>query len=333
MADSLDLAGVHEELLDYARDNKDHIFQGIYTPGVTDADIANGIYSMDEYTNEMDTPDEVVFTQIYANAALKPGGRRSSAGKIFRPKLDAVGMATRKGKVRPISQDFLFTYEQIMTLKKSYFAQCKRMIINPEELPFSVYIMQELEKRAAAELRIAHFKGVYNDNINAQSFLDMYDGVLKQIADDIVSGDIPVGNIVEQAVLSSTNAIAPIEAILEEIPTELLGDMVCLVSRKVKGWYEMDYRERYGTLNWNTGQKKPQIEGTSVQFLVEPGLDGYNKPIFIPRQNITRLYDSTANSTLEVDYDKRERDIAIVMDGQAGIGYGVSKRIFTMIED
>lgn len=333
MADSLDLTGIHEELLDYARDNKDHIFQGIYTPGETESDTENGIYSMDDYTNEIDTPDEVVFTEIYANAALKPGKRRDANGKIFRPKTDAVEMKTRIGKVRDISQDFLFTAEKITLLKRSYYAQCNRMKINPDEMPFAKYIMQELEQMAAAELRIAHFKAIFNTAQNAQSFLDMYDGILKQIAVDITSGEIPSGNILELAPLSATNAVAPIEAMLDNIPTELLGSMVCLVSRKVKGYYEMDYRERWGSLNWNNSQKKPKIEGSSVPFLVEPGLDGYDKPIFMPRNNITRLYDSTGKASLEIDYDKRERDIAIVMDGQAGIGYGVSRRIYTMIED
>jgi len=329
--DSLDLTGVAEELLDYARDNKDHIFTGIYTPGVTDADTANSIYSMDEYSNEMDTPDEVVFTEIYANASLKPGGIRDANGKVFRPKADAVSMATRKGKVRDIQQDFIFTREMIIALKRSYFAQCKRMKINPDELPFSQYIMAELEKKAASELRIANFKAVHNTATNAQSFLDMFDGILKQIALDIVSGDLPEENIVEQAALSVTNTVASMEAIVDIIPTEMLGNMVCLVSRKVKGFYEKDYRARWGTLNWNTGLKKPEIEGTSIPFLVEPGMDGYDKPIFVPRMNITRLYDSTGKAGLEIDYDKRERDIAIVMDGQAGIGYGVARRNFTMV--
>lgn len=332
MADSYDLSGIHEELLDYARDNRDHIFTGIYTPGVTEADERNGIYSMDDYTNEMDTPDEIVFTEIYANAALKPGGRRDANGKIFRPKVDALGINTRKGKVREIQQDFIFTREKIYQLKKSYFAQCKRMKINPDELPFSQYIMAELEKMAAAELRIAHFKAVYNSNANAQSFLDMYDGILKQIADDIVSGDIPEDNIVEQAALSATNGVASMEAIVAAIPTEMLSSMVCIVSRKAKKFYEDDYRTRYGLLPWNNGVQKAFIDGTSIEFRVEPGMDGYNKPIFMPVNNITRLYDSTEKSGLEIDYDKRERDIAIVMDGQAGIGYGVSRRIYTMVE-
>lgn len=329
--ESLDLVGVAEELQVYARDNKEHIFTGIYTPGVTQADQENGIYSMDEYSNEMDTPNEVVFTEIYANASLKPGGIRDANGKVFRPKVGAISMAARKGKVRDIQQDFLFTRDKIIALKRSYFAQCKRMNINPDELPFAQYIMMELEKKASAELRIANFKAVHNTAIGAQSFLDMFDGILKQIALDIVSGALPTANIKEQAVLSVTNTVASLEAIVDIIPTEMLGEMVCLCSRKVKGFYEKDYRTRFGTLNWNTGLKKAVIEGTSIPFFVEPGMDGYDKPIFVPRMNITRLYDSTGKAGLEIDYDKRERDIAIVMDGQAGIGYGVARRNFTMI--
>ena len=330
--DSLDLDGIHEELLDYARDNRDHILTGIYSPGATEADAENGIVSMDDYSNEMDTPDEIVFTEIYATAALKPGGVRDEDGKMFRPKVDAVKMKTRIGKVREIQMDFLFTREKIMNLKKSYFAQCKRMAINPDVLPFAAYIMQELMSMANAELRLAYMKAIHN--ANGTTFLDMFDGLTKQIALDIVSGDLPSDNIVEQAALSNTNGVASFEAIVDIIPTEMLRNMVCLTSRKGKKYYENDYRTRYGTLPWNTGVKKAMIDGTSIPLLVEPGLDGYNKPIFVPKNNITRLYDSTSGKTnLDIDYNKRERDIAFVFDGQAGIGYGVSNRNFTMIID
>lgn len=330
MADTLDLTGIHEELLDHASDMRDHFFQGIYTPGETESDTANSIYSMDNYANEMDTPDEVVFTEIYADAALKPGGARDVNGKIFRPKVDAVKMKTRKGKVREIQMDFLFTREKIMALKKSYYAECNRMKINPDVLPFAAYIMRDLEAKAAAELRVGFFKAVYN--APGQTFLDMFDGILKQIALDIISGDLPPENIVEQAALSVTNGVASMEAIVDVIPTEMLSNMICLISRKGKGFYEKDYRTKFGTLPWNTGVSKPFIDGTSIPFYVEPGMDGYDKPIFVPKQNITRLYDSTSGKTgLEIDYDKRERDIAFVFDGQSGIGYGVAGRNFTMV--
>lgn len=330
MAETLNLAGVSADLLEYARDNKDHIFLDMYSPSEDEADPENFIPAMDDYTVEMDTPDEVVFTNIYAEKAFRPGKKTDGDGKMFRPNIDAVKMKTRKGKVRDMSIDLLFTQEKISILKRSYFAQCKRMKINPDVLPFEAFILESVMKKAKEELRLAYFTAVYDDE--GDSYLDCFDGIIKQIADSITSAELPAGNLKGQAAIAANNGVAQFEAIVDIIPTAKLGNMVCLVSRKVKKYYEDDYRTRYGTLPWNAGVRKAKIDGTSIPLFVEPGLDAYTKPLFIPKNNIIRLYDTTSDKlNLDVDYDKRERNIAFVCDGQAGVGIGLMKDIYSMV--
>lgn len=330
MGESLSLAGVAADLLTHALDNRDHIITDMYSPSENEADPQNFIPAMDEYSYDLDTPDEVVLTNLYVEAALKPGKKLNEDDQMFRPNVDSIKMKTRKGKVRDISIDLLFTQAKIVALKRSYFAQCKRMKINPSELPFEEYFITEVLKKAKEELRLAYFTGVYDDE--GDSYLDCFDGVIKQIADAITSSELPAGNLKSQAAIASNNGVAQMEAIVDIIPTKKLSDMVCLVSRKVKKYYEDDYRARYGNLPWNNGVRKAFIDGTSIPLMVEPGLDAYTKPLFIPKNNIVRLYDSTSDKlNLDVDYDKRERNIAFVFDGAAGIGIGLMKDIYSMV--
>lgn len=327
MADSLDLSGIASEFQDVATDNKDHFFEEVYGLGANESDAENSIPSMGEYAAELDTPNEVILTNVYANAAWQPGGKKTATGKTFNPAPDAVGMKPKVAAVKHIAQNFLFEQADLILLKKSYLSAVRMKHIKADEIPFGQYLLNELAKRAAEELRLAYINGVHN--AQGTSYLALFNGYKKQVLDAIISGEIPAGNIIDTAVLSATNGVGEFEKIVAGIPTKMLSKVVCLCSRATKQFYEQDYRTRFGTLPWNTGVKKQKIDGTSIEFMVEPGLDGFNRPLFITRNNFVRLYDSSSNATLEIDYDKRERDIAVVVDAQAGCGFANGGHIWT----
>ncbi|MGL4630293.1 MAG: hypothetical protein ACRCVT_03730 [Leadbetterella sp.] len=327
MADSLKLSDIAAEFQDVATDNKDHFFEQVYGLGENESDPENGIPAMGEYCAELDTPNEVVLTQVYANAAWQPGGKKVATGKTFNPTLDAVGMKPKIAVVRHIAQNFLFEQSDLIFLKKSYLSGVQRKHIKADEIPFGQYLLNELAKRAAEELRLSYINGIHN--AQGTSYLALMDGLKKQLLDAIISGEIPAGNVIDTAILSSTNGVGEFEKIVAGIPTKFLNKVVCLVSRQTKKFYEDDYRTRYGVLPWNDGVKKAKIDGTSIEFMVEPGLDGFNRPIFVTKGNFTRLYDSSSNAMLEIDYDKRERDIAVTVDAQGGLGFAQGNHIWT----
>lgn len=327
MADSLDLSNIAGAFQDVATDNKDHFFESVYGLGENEADADNSIPAMSEYAAELDTPNEVILTDVYANGAWQPGGKKTATGKTFNPTEDAVGMKPKVAKVQHISQNFLFEQADLILLKKSYLSAVRMQHIKADEIPFGLYLLQELAKRAAEELRLAYVNAVHN--AQGTNYLALFNGWKQQILAAIVSGEIPAGNVIDTAVLSATNGVAEFEKMVAAIPTKMLGKVVCLVSRKAKKHYEDDYRTRYGTLPWNSGLKKQLIDGTSIPFMVEPGLDGFDRPIFTTRNNFVRLFDSSSNASLEVDYNKRERDIAVMVDAQAGCGFAQGKHIWT----
>lgn len=328
MADSLKLTDIAAELQGVATDGKDHIFEEVYGLGENEADAENGIVAMADYAAELDTPDKVVLTKIYASGALQPGGIKVASGKVFNPVNDSLVVKPRVAQVEPIALNFLLTQEKLEILKKSYLSGVRKNSIANDVLPFADYIFNSIISEAKEELRAAYFQSIHN--AEGTTHLAIFDGWRKQVLDAIISGDIPSGNVTETAVISSTNAVAEFDKIVEDVPTNMLGKVVCLIPRKLKKMYENDFLTRYGSASFNTGVKKTVISGTSIPFLVEPGLDGFTRPIITTRKNLVRLYDSASSKTdLTIDYDKRERNIAIVMDAQAGCGFADGSHVWT----
>lgn len=329
MTDSLKLSDIAAEMLDVATDEKDHIFEEVYGLGENESDPENCIPAMADYLAEYDTPNEVNLTKIYATAALQPGGRKNATGKVFNPLLDAVHIKPKKAKVNHIAMNFLFTQDDLITLKKSYLAGVRSKRINADEIPFARYILSALQNMAKEELRLAYYTAVHNEQGN--SFTALMDGFRKQMLDAIVSGEIPSGNIIDTPAITNNNAVEVFETALAGIPTKFHKNLVCLTPRTYKNAYELDYRSRWGQLPWNNGVRKSKIDGSSVEFMVEPGLDGFTRPLFVTKNNFARLYDSTSSKTdLVVHYDPRERDIAVMMDAQAGAGFADGSHVWTI---
>ncbi|CAM9905882.1 unnamed protein product, partial [Chrysoparadoxa australica] len=308
-------------------DEKDHFFEGVYDVGEDESDEANGVVAMSDYAQILDTPNKVVLTNVFANSAWQPGGRKDASGKVFNVSEDAVEVVPRVAQVQHIAMNFLFTQEDLILLKKSYLSAVRRKAIKADEIPFGMYLLNEIKMRAKEELRLAYYESIHD--AQGTNYSALFDGWRQQILAAIVSGDIPAGNIIDTAVLAANNAVGEIEKIVAGIPTKYLNKVDCLVSRATKKMYEDDFRSRYNQSPWNTGFKKPGIEGTGINFLVEPGLDGFTRPLFVVKNNFVRLHDSSDKADLDIDYDKRERDIAVTVDGQAGCGFANGNHIWT----
>lgn len=328
MADSVKLSDIAAEMKGVATDEKDHFIDSVYGIGENESDPENGIPAMAEYMAEYDTPNEVDLTNIYVKSVLQPGGLKTASGKVFNVTADAVEFKARKASVKHIAMNYLFSQEDLITLKQSYLLAVRRKDIKADEIPFAEYIIADVMKKANEELRLAYYQAVHN--AQGTNFLTLFDGLRKQILDAITSGEIPTANVVDTLVFSSTNAVAETKKIVKKIPTQFLSKVVCVCSREYKEMYEDDFLERYGNLPFNTGIKKAAIAGTSIPFMVEPGMDGFSRPIFTTKKNLARLHDLSSSKTdLTVNYDERERNIALVMDAQAGAGFGLGRHIWT----
>ncbi|SFD47285.1 hypothetical protein [Spirosoma endophyticum] len=325
MADSLNLTALAASLENYARDNKEHIFQRALVPGVDEGIADSPVVPIADYMTTMQASDEVVLTNLEVGSVAQPGGKNA-----FTPTLNAVNFKPRKGKVRQAKVDLQFTDKQIIALYKSYLGQVRAKQINPEELPFEEYITARVIAKFKEDIRVQTlFNGVYNPT--GTGALDIADGLRTQILAAITSGDIPSANVIDTAIITASNSVGEIDKILAGVPdAEFYAGLICVCSRTFKTNYEQDYKARWGTLPYNTGQLKPTIVGTNIPFIVEPGLSGFNRPIFTPKGNLVYLYDDLAgHDTLAVDYNKRQRDIAWMMDAQVGAGIAIAERIWT----
>jgi len=325
MNDSLNLTALAASLETYARDNQEHIFQRALLPGVEAGIEGTGIVPISEYMTMMQATDEVVLTNLELDDVAQPGGNGT-----FDPSTNAVNFKPRIGKVRPAKVDMLFTQPKMIALYKSYMGQVRAKRIDPEEVPFEEYISARVVAKFQENIRVKTlFNGVYNKT--GKSPLDIADGLKTQILAAIVAGDIPAANIIDTAVITSSNAVAETEKIISSIPdAEVYSGLICVCSRRYKENFEQNYRDKYGNLNYNNSQLKQVIPGTNIPFVVEPGLSGFNRPLFTKNGNFVYLYDDLSGAdTLAVDYNKRTRDIAWVMDCQVGAGIAIAEQVWT----
>ncbi|RAJ92225.1 hypothetical protein LX87_05193 [Larkinella arboricola] len=325
MADSLNLTKLADSLEEYARENYDNIYGRAMIPGVDQGVDGSAIVPIDDYMTSIQTSDEVVLSELEIGDVAQPGGKDS-----FNPTENAVTPSARIGKVRQVKVDVLFSHTKIMALYKSWLGKVKAKRINPEEVPLEEYITAGILAKYRENIRVKTlFNGVYNKAGNTP--LDVMDGLRTQILAEITSGGIPSANIIDTAVITVDNAVAEFEKMLAAIPdAELYGDMVCVTSRQLKTFYELNFRKLYGTLPYNTGQEKAVIVGSNIRFVVEPGLADFKRPLFTPKGNLVYLYDDMDGAdTLATDYNKRERNLAWLMDAQVGAGIAQPNRIWT----
>ncbi len=325
MPDSFNLAGIAADLAAHALDNREHVFTKLLVPGVHEGIANSAIKAIDSYMTSIPGTDEVVLSEIAIESVLQPGGKDT-----FNPKAGAVKFKTRKGKVRQAKVDVQFSHTKIVQLYKSYLGQVKGGSLDPETFPFEEVVMNQIIARAQSDLRVkALFNGIYNAaGTNPE---DVMDGLRSQVLAAIVASEVPAGNIIDAPAITSANGVEVFETLVDTIPSEYLySDLICLVPRAIKTAYERNFRNEYGKFTRSESEKS-FIEDTQIEFVVEPGLDGFTRPIITPRKNLVYLYDDEgAMNNVDVDYGKRTRDIAVMMDFQAGAGIGIAELIWTL---
>ncbi|TDB67106.1 hypothetical protein [Arundinibacter roseus] len=328
MADSVDLSLLATTATDYARDNKDHIFSKIYSGGLAGRP-GTPIKPITDYMMPVVGNDEVVLTELYIDSVLQPGAKDS-----FNPKNNAVKLKPRKAKVKPCKVDLLMKETTIMAMYKSYFGQIRGGKIDRTTYPFEAEVIKKVFDRLMTDLRnIALINGVRNEAGTAA--VDTMDGLFFKLATEKASGGITAGQIATINAITAANGVTEIEKIIDMVPSDYFyEDLVCITPLKYKQAYERHYREQYGTSPYNAGFDKMQIEGTMIEFVVEPGMaitgaTKFESPVITTRENLAWLYDDEGDQTrLEFDYDKRTRSLAYMVDFQVGMDWAISELIW-----
>lgn len=333
MNDSLNLSQLATTATDYARETRDQIFTNALAPDLNG--IANTpVRPLSDYVTPVPGNDEVVLTELEIGSVLQPSNQSG-----FRPSTDVAKITPRIAKVKPCKVDLLFTEKKIMALYKSYIGEVKGGKIKKDEFPFEQYIVQSVIKKMKSELRnVAYINGVRDDA--GTTALDAMDGLYLQLEQLKASGDVKAAHIAAINAITAENGVAEFEKMIDVIETEYFyEDLVCLTPLAYLKNYERNYRKLYGTTPYNAGFQKQVIEGTIIEFIVEPGMlttgpNAFEAPVITTRGNVAWLYDDeSAQNKLEFDYNKRNRDIAYVMDFQVASKVIMPNQIWTGIID
>ncbi len=316
--ESLTLSKFAETATDYAHDNKLHLHTQMLAPGLNGIP-GTPIKPLTDFVQGIPTKDRVLLHDFKMGSVLQPDKREG-----FTPTADAIKIEPRWSQVVECKINLLFPEKKIVALQKSFFgmlsgggSQSKLFL---ESFPvFEAFFLSKVIEKAKSELRnISLWKG--SRNIALQTPAAIFDGWQKKIDAAIVSAALPAANIATIAVITASNAVTEIKKIVALLPAEwrYSDQLVCLISPTHMDMYNAHYQTSRGPIVYNNSYNKQYIEGTMIEFLVEPGLSGYETPIITTRNNLVFLYDDDFESMdFTFDYNKRNEDLALIAKFQA----------------
>ncbi|TAF02279.1 MAG: hypothetical protein EAZ80_01665 [Runella slithyformis] len=327
MPDSLDLSLLAGTATDFARDNREHIASKLLNPGMNGIP-GTPIKPMMDYVTPIVSKDEVVLTEFIFGNMLQPDKRNG-----FTPLNDRVKLKPRRAKVKPAKINLRFTETQLVAMNKSYYGMIQgpqsKLIL--DRIPvFEAYINEKIVEKAQSELRnISMFMGVLNANNAAPA--GIMNGLRTKWDADILSGEIPAGNIVTINAITTANAVTEIKKIMGKVPAayRYTNRLICLISPEHMDAYEQHYQTSRGALPYNSSFEKKYIEGSMIEFFVEPGMSGYETPVITTKGNVCWLYDDDASTfSLTFDYNKRDEDLAYILKFQNEIDYALAEELW-----
>lgn len=283
--------------------------------------------SMPEYLTPIyGIKDELPLIELAVSNIIQPGGKDT-----FNPKQNAVQFKSRTAKVRPVKADIEFKHSKIQSLYKSYLGQVKAGRIDPTTLPFEAEIMNRIAIAIKNDVRMrVLFKGVYSANGTAAA--DCVNGFLKIIADEVAGGGITSAKKTAGAALTSSNAYDQVNLIVDKVMADQDYSnipMVMLIAPSRKRLYDLDFQGTLGATPYNTQFKNNMVLGTNIEFIEEPGMEGSDRIIVTPKENLLFIADDPSGmESLDVDYDKRTRSIAVMADFQMAPEFAIIEQVW-----
>lgn len=320
MAESISLAQVATDLQNYAYDHKEHIAKSLMKIGFEGLS-GSPVKPLVEYVNILPAEGEIVLTDLITGDPLQPGNKGT-----FDPKLYGT-FKTRKAKPEPIKVDLLFGEQKIRNMYNTYIGRVKYASVDPREVPYEEWILDELNKDVRKYLRLALFNAALAPNGTTSA--DIFDGWVEQISDTITNAPTTI-NVVNMAAWTIDNAVTEAEKMAEALPSSMAyGEESVLVLSKARyDLYNKAFRKAYGGLNYNNEFKKTYLEGTQIELIVEDGVAAFNRPFITVRQNLAFLMDDARMGNVRFDFSERDRSMAYLMDFEGGVGISATELLY-----
>ena len=171
--------------------------------------------------------------------------------------------------------------------------------------PVEAGLMSELDKKVAKMTELLLWNGNKSTAPNAISSYDLVNGLLKVLSDE-------TGNLAYEGstgALTTSNIINAVEALYDNLPVDAYSTIqdeawVVLMGDDKAKMYERAYRNTHGAVVYNQGFTKRFVDGTNIEIVGVPGLNGSDKLVLAKRDNLI----------LAVDVDGEEMDFKVYMD-------------------
>lgn len=237
----------------------------------------------------------------------------------FNPTNNAFGWDASILKVRPFKVDLQIIPQQ---LHSKYLAKLFKAGSDPYAYPFEQFLFDYIISKGKENILDIIFKGIYVPGpagTGVVNTLNVNTGFLKWIEDAITATQLTP---VTTGVIDATNAVSSLESVWNALPDKLKKSGAKMyISPSIREFYNLDYRNRYGTLNYNQGFAKTMLEASDdkCQLVTTRGLSNSQRVICDPVGVLA------VGTDLESDYDniiveKEKRAINIMMDGKIGTG-------------
>ena len=269
--------------------------------------------------------DQIVLGSLSFASMAQPGGKGT-----FNPKANVMKVAARIAQVRPAKIDLLIGEVERLQLEATYFAEIEGTNgRDPQKFMFADHIYEYAIEQAGVDT----FKAVWNGVLNGAgtNAVDICHGILKLIDLDIVSDDLPETLIYthddEDFFITEANVIAEIKAMVKlyrnQLPAYAYQPATLYCAPERVSEYEFALEAANGNFNtYNTFNQL--VIYFAKNIMIEPVIElaGTDFMAIIPDGNLLYLTDrDSAKCDLDVDYQKRDRSLAVIADWQFAPNY------------
>jgi hypothetical protein len=271
-----------------------------------------------ERFKKMRVLDQIVLGSLSFASMAQPGAKGT-----FNAKANVMKVAARIAQVRPAKIDLLIGEVERLQLEATYFAEVEGTNgRDPEKFMFADHIYEYVIEQAGVDTIKAVWNGVYN--AAGTGAVDICNGLVKLIDLDIASDELPEELIYthddEDFFLEEDNIIEEFKGLVKLFRNKLPAygykpaTLYCAPERVSE--YEFALEAANG--NFNTYNSFNQLVLYFAKNIrIEPVLElaGTDFVSIIPDGNLLYLTDrDNTKADLDVDYQKRDRSLAVIAD-------------------
>lgn len=240
--------------------------------------------------------------------------------KTFTPTEGAIDFKPRTLTTHPYKVDIQIYPQEF---ESTYLGMARRPGFQPDDLPFQAFIMGKILEKVQSEFEIAAYQAVTNSPTTGSPLVDLFDGLLKIIADEITATHLTP---ITTAAHSTSNAVANAEAVHAGLaPVYQRGETYMFCSVNFAKLYLQNYRADYGKYvgtDPTDPLQKIRLDFGNCWLIPTIGMGTSSRLICTPKENIHYGYDLEGDAA-NIRVQQIHRSMDIMIDGKIGFQFGI----------